>query len=160
MPAFGDESKKQKETVIVQLQAALDEAIKIFDFSIIKGRRPKEEQEQAFKDGATTKHWPDSLHNVLHPTDLARAVDLYPYPRPIWTDDLLKELTVTNGVAPTRSEVLRLIRDWARWYYLAGLLRGIAHMQGTELRQGCNWDSDSDFTDQNFDDIPHHEVPR
>jgi len=153
VPAFGKRSQEQKSTVTQKLKNILDSAIKIVDFSVICGRRSKEDQDKAFNNGYSKVQWPNSKHNTRAPEDLAKAVDLYPYPRPIWTGELVN---LVQRV--TRKEILPLVRDWARWYYLAGVIKGIAHEQGTDLRQGCDWDGDGDFTDQRFDDTPHHEM--
>jgi len=155
MPEFGKRSLEQRATVTQKLKNVADSVIKIFDFSFICGRRSKEDQNEAHRKGYSGVQWPNSKHNVKVSEDLAKAMDLYPYPRPIWTGELLKAL---DSNTLSRKETLRKLRDWARWYYLAGLVKGVAHEQGTNLRQGCDWDRDGDFTDQKFDDVPHHET--
>lgn len=155
MPNFGKRSQEQRATVTQKLKNIVDSAIKIFDFSFVCGRRSKEDQDEAYNKGYSKVQWPNSKHNTKVPEDLAKAMDLYPHPRPVWTKDLLNDI---DSNMLHKSEILKMLKDWARWYYLAGLIKGIAHEQGTDIRQGCNWDSDSDFTDQKFDDIPHHEI--
>jgi hypothetical protein len=49
---------------------------KLFDLTVVCGHRGQAEQEQAFQDHRSTKHWPESKHNTLP----SRAVDIAPYP--------------------------------------------------------------------------------
>jgi len=44
-----------------------------------------------------------------------------------------------------------------RHYYMAGMLRGIAHMMNIKIRSGADWDSDGQITDQSFMDLVHIE---
>ncbi len=44
-----------------------------------------------------------------------------------------------------------------RHYYMAGMLRGIAHMMDIKIRSGADWDSDGNITDQTFMDLVHIE---
>jgi len=51
--------------------------------------------------------------------------------------------------------------DWEntnRFFYLAGLVEGIAAMMGVKVRFGGDWDSDKDFSDQKFNDLVHFEI--
>lgn len=54
---------------------------KLIDLTVVCGHRGQAEQEQAFKDNHSTKHWPDSKHNLLP----SLAVDVAPYPTD-WND--------------------------------------------------------------------------
>lgn len=72
--------------------------------------------------------WPNSKHNPLP----SKAMDLAPYPVD-W-------------------------KDRERFFYLGGLIMGIAANMGINLRWGGNWDSDSDFKDERFIDLPHFEL--
>lgn len=51
--------------------------------------------------------------------------------------------------------------DWEdrdRFYYMGGMIRGIAKQMGIEIRFGGDWDSDGETKDNNFDDLVHIEV--
>jgi len=48
--------------------------------------------------------------------------------------------------------------DTRRFYYMAGLIRGIASELGYNIRLGADWDSDGQITDQTFHDINHVEL--
>jgi peptidoglycan L-alanyl-D-glutamate endopeptidase CwlK len=45
-----------------------------------------------------------------------------------------------------------------RHYYMAGMLRGIAHMMKITVRSGADWDSDGEIKDQKFNDLVHLEL--
>jgi len=128
MPHFGRSSKERLETCDPRIQEIMNELIKIYDCSIMCGHRPKEDQMAAFNEGRSKVTWPNSKHNSLP----SRAVDVVPFP--VDWDDL------------------------SRFYYMAGLIKGIAHQKGYKIRWGRDWDSDNDFNDQTFNDFPHFEV--
>ena len=108
-------------------------AIVPFDLSVTCGRRSRAAQEQAVRDGHSRVHWPNGKHNVEREGDLARAVDIHPYPID-WHDS-------------------------RRYLYLAGVMQAVAHARGIRLRWGGNWDGDGVLvTDQRLVDLPHFEL--
>jgi len=106
----------------------MNEVIKVYDCSILCGFRRKEEQDEAFNNGKSKVQWPNSKHNVLP----SNAVDVAPYPV-AWFG--------TN-----------------RFFFLAGLIKGIGWMKGYSVVWGADWDDNGDFTDQTFNDYGHFEV--
>ena len=51
--------------------------------------------------------------------------------------------------------------DWNNrdgFYYMGGMIRGIAHQMGLKVRFGGDWDSDGDTKDNSFDDLGHVEI--
>lgn len=53
--------------------------------------------------------------------------------------------------------------DWEdsqRFYAFAGYVIGIAESLGIAIRWGGDWNSNWDFTDQTFHDLPHFELRR
>jgi len=51
--------------------------------------------------------------------------------------------------------------DWKNrdgFYYMGGMIRGIAHQMGLKVRFGGDWDSDGDTKDNDFDDLVHVEI--
>jgi len=48
--------------------------------------------------------------------------------------------------------------DTRRFYYMGGVLRGVALSLGVNLRWGGDWDSDTEVKDQLFNDLVHVEV--
>jgi peptidoglycan L-alanyl-D-glutamate endopeptidase CwlK len=133
MPSFGTASKNRRATLDPRLRQIVNEAIKVFDFTIVCGHRGKKAQEKAFKDGKSQLHWPHSKHN----TKPSIAVDLAPY------DPQARRIDWNN-------------RD--RFVLLAGVILGIAHKMGVKLRWGGDWDSDTFMKDQRFHDRPHFEI--
>lgn len=128
MAEFGKISLARLHTCDYRLQDICKEAIKIIDFSVLEGHRPENRQNALFHENKTKVMWPDSKHNDFP----SLAVDIAPYPID-WED---KE----------------------RFYYLAGVMKGIALGKGISLRWGGDWDSDNDFSDQTFDDLVHFEL--
>ena len=50
--------------------------------------------------------------------------------------------------------------DTCRFYYFAGIVKGVAHEMGIPIRWGGDWDSDNDLRDQKFNDLVHFEIPK
>lgn len=131
MYSFGPTSQKKLETCDERLQALLNEAIKVIDFSVIEGHRTKELQDRYFKAKTSKLRWPNSKHNTYP----SLAVDIAPYP--------------IRWEGP---------KSAARFYYLQGIVMGLAVSMGIKIRFGGDWDGDGDITDQKFDDLPHIEL--
>jgi peptidoglycan L-alanyl-D-glutamate endopeptidase CwlK len=128
MPSFGSTSKERLSTIDHRLRMACEEAIKLYDFTVLVGHRTEQEQNKAFAEAKSKLHWPKSKHNQLP----SLAVDIAPYPID-WNDT-------------------------KRFYYLAGLMKGCAAKLGYKLRWGGDWDGDGDFKDQSFNDLVHFEI--
>lgn len=128
MPKFGKTSRKRLESCHPDLQRLFNEVIKHFDCTVLCGERTKEEQDEAYRTGMSTVKYPNSKHNNSPST----AVDVAPYPI-AW-------------------------KDTDRFYYFAGIVKGIAFGMGINIRWGGDWDSDTDLHDQIFMDLPHYEV--
>jgi len=110
MAHFSQHSLQQLNTLDPDLQRILKEAIKIRDFSIICGYRSKEDQEKAFNEGNSRKHYPHSKHNTLPSV----AVDIAPWPID-W-------------------------HNKARFIFLAGIIYCIAKRLGIKIRYGGSWE--------------------
>ena len=120
MPGFSDLSRLRLNTCHPKIIRVLEEAIKHNDFSVICGHRGEAEQNEAFNKGTSKLKWPDSKHNSAP----SRAVDIAPYPVD-W-------------------------KDLKRFYFLAGLVLGLATQMGIKLAWGGFWKS--------FPDFPHFEL--
>lgn len=150
MPKFGSTSKKNMEGVHPLLIQILEILVKLFDVSVICGVRTTQEQQDLYaigrtkdlnrkpvtsRDGVNKK----SKHQIQE-DGYGHAVDVTPYPID-WSEKH---------------------KNLARFYMMAGYAFAIADtvLEGTgyELRWGGDWDSDKDFADQNFDDLPHLEL--
>ncbi len=128
MPQFGKRSKERLETCHPRLQELFNEVVKNYDCSILQGTRSKEEQDKFFREGKSKVQYPNSKHNSTP----SMAVDVAPYPID-WNN--------TN-----------------RFYHFAGYVNGVADTMGINLRWGGDWDSDKDFSDNHFNDLPHFEI--
>ena len=130
MPSFSERSLRRLETCHPDLQRLFHEVVKHVDCMVIFGFRTREEQEQAFEDGNSDKHWPDSLHNKTP----SQAVDVAPYPVDWKNED--------------------------RFRAFGGFVLGVASQMGIPIRWGGDWDGDWDFSDQRLVDQPHFELRR
>lgn len=130
MPSFGKSSLDRLSQAHPDLQRLCHAAIEIIDFAVVCSYRGQAEQEKAVADGASTKHFPTSKHNRLP----SLAVDLCPY---------------RGGMQ---------WRDNEAFYYMAGIIKGLAASMDIAIRWGGDWDSDGDLHDQQLYDLPHIEV--
>ena len=136
MPHFGRVSMANLVTCDEKIQVICKEAIHVMDFSILEGFRATEKQEEYFKqgksklDGVTVKS--------KHQSRPSRAVDIMPYP------------AILGGV--------NVWEDTRRFYMLAGVMMAVSHNLSILLRWGGDWDSDQNFTEQSFNDLPHFEL--
>lgn len=128
MYQFGSRSTKNLAEAHSKLQALFNEVIKHYDCAVIEGFRSEEEQNKAYHAGKSKLKFPQSKHNDLP----SLAVDVIPWPVD-WNDK-------------------------SRFYYFGGLVKGIASQMGIKIRWGGDWDSDNDFKDQSFHDLPHFEL--
>lgn len=143
MITFGKASLAVRATLAPPLVVLVDDVAAFvpakFDFSLICGFRDKVAQEKAFADKASTKHWPDSMHNVeLDGRPFSLAVDVAPYDvdlkAPAWKDDL---------------RIARLI----------GIFDARAIVLGIPIRVGLDFDGDGRSRgDEKFIDAWHVEL--
>jgi peptidoglycan LD-endopeptidase CwlK len=128
MANFGRASTRRLDTCHPDLQKVFNEVIKIVDCSILCGHRNKEDQNEAVRQGRSKVSWPRGKHN----TTPSEAVDVAPYPID-W-------------------------QDRERFYFFAGVVLAVARQQGVDIRWGGDWNSNNDFKDQTFFDLPHFEL--
>jgi peptidoglycan L-alanyl-D-glutamate endopeptidase CwlK len=128
MPRLSNLSEQRLATCDERLQRLLREAIQHVDFTVLCGYRDRDEQDDAFRRGASTKRWPMSKHNRVPSV----AVDVAPYPVD-W-------------------------KDTARFARLAGYIERIAHEQGVSIRWGGDFDGDGRTSGERFIDMPHLEI--
>ncbi len=128
MPIFSNKSNILLSQCDARLQEVCNLAIEVMDFTIITGYRDKAAQDKAFAEGKSKLKWPDGKHNQSP----SQAIDIAPYPVD-WHDS-------------------------ARFMLLAGVILGIAHQRGINLRWGGNWNGDFNLKANKFDDIGHFEL--
>ena len=134
MAKFSQRSKTNLNECHKDLQHVLNYCIRYFDFSVIEGHRPKEEQNKAFAEGKSKLKYPKSKHN----SKPSMAADAVPYPID-W-------------------------KDVNRMRYFAGYVVAVGRMMydmgATEhlVRTGFDWDDDTELKDTRFQDGPHFEL--
>lgn len=128
MPQFSKISLERLATCDERLQQVFKEVIKHFDCKILEGHRGKEAQDRAFAEGKSQLKFPNGKHNKVP----SKAVDCAPFP--------------INW------------QDTKRFYYFAGFVIGIAKSMDINLRFGGDWDSDTQVSDNNFNDLVHFEI--
>lgn len=116
----------------------MNKVIETFDIIVIEGHRSVAVQQEYYKKGRFGNPGPivTQIDGVKkkgkHNYDPAKAVDVAPYPIN-WND-----------------------RE--QFVYMAGLILGIAHVYGINLRWGGDWDEDHNLIEEKFRDLPHFEV--
>jgi hypothetical protein len=85
------------------------------------------------------------------------AIDASPYPIDWRLEPALVKLLEAQGAnySKTMKEVVHNIK---RWYYWRGLIDGAATVLDSRVRGGHDWDGDTLFNDQKFDDLVHTEL--
>jgi peptidoglycan L-alanyl-D-glutamate endopeptidase CwlK len=138
MPTFGTTSRARLDTCHPKLQLIFNHVVHNYDCTVLCGHRDKRNQDLVFKAGRSTVSWPSSKHNSFP----SKAIDIAPYPIN-WGE---------KGTPKDRQKAL------ARFYHFAGYVKATAEDLGIRLRWGGDWDSDLEFKDQSFDDLPHFEL--
>ncbi len=163
MPNFGRKSQEIKSTINPMLALLCDNVVKYFDITLIQGRRGKTEQNNLFADKLSQLQWPDSKHNAdefaQYPDDLSMAVDVAPWPIPFKWGDLKSRKVVARDLQwKERVKFYQMVAifkyEWAR------IQDNNLSARNYELRFGADWDSDNDYRDQSFDDLPHIELEK
>ena len=128
MPQFGNASRRRLQTCDARLRRVFEEVVKHCDCTVLCGHRGQEEQDKAYEEGRSKVRWPNGKHN----SNPSRAIDVAPYPI-----------------------------DWEnldRFYYFSGYVMNEARHQGVKLRWGGDWDSDTEVSDNSFNDLVHFEL--
>ena len=131
---YSTRSLGRLETCHRDLIVLFHKVVLAWDNTILFGHRKEEEQELAFEEGRSTKHWPDSKHNKFP----SLAVDAAP-----WHSDEIPPLNWGN---------------LERWRAFGGFVMGVVYQMGIKLRWGGDWDGDWNFKDQRLVDMPHFEL--
>ena len=109
MAKFSEKSLQKLDTCSPLLREVAKEAIKVVDFSVLWGHRPKNVQDRLFEEGHSRLRWPHSRHNSWP----SHAFDLAPWPID-W-------------------------EDRERFFFLGGVIVGIGEEKGVPLRWGGAW---------------------
>lgn len=155
MPSFGSNSRDRRDTLHPVLQRLCDRVVAYTDITILVGHRNRVDQAQAFRQGRSTKQFPDSKHN----TTPSVAVDASPFPIPDGWGEL--------DAASAKGRDLEW-KERVKFYQMAAVFRHEwERMQHEDpvaalyrLRWGGDWDRDGDYRDNTFDDLVHFEIIR
>ena len=128
---FSQKSLERIETCEPDLQMVLSKVMEwqLMDFTVLCGVRTLEEQKKLVADGKSRTMNSKHLPNRF---GMSEAVDIAPYPID-WNDS-------------------------KRFFMLSGLVHAAAAELNVKIRWGGDWDSDGDFKDQSFIDLPHFEL--
>jgi peptidoglycan L-alanyl-D-glutamate endopeptidase CwlK len=126
---FSASSQSKLETCHPDLQKLFSEVIKHYDCTVVCGHRSEAEQEEARRKGNSKLSYPNSKHNQTP----SLAVDVLPYPFKSWED--------TN-----------------RFHHFAGFVLATAVQLGIKIRWGGDFNSDLNFKNDSFVDMPHFEL--
>ena len=141
---YGRKSRAQLGTCDPRLRAIFEKLIEFIDVSVLEGRRTFAQQlrniGKKVSKTINSRHIPRKDDGSIDSGGLAKAVDAAPYPIK-W---------------PDRSRDRE--KQIARFYYMQGAIRAIAHYEDIPIRAGVDWDGDGDFFDQTFDDLGHVEL--
>lgn len=151
MPRYGRISQQHYEELHPKLKRILDIAIQHWDNSIIDAGRTKREQTINVQKGVSktmkSKHLVDTT-NTDPTDDVARAMDTMPYP--------INWIAITKGLNALKKADPEM--QAAEAFAYIGFIQGIAAALGIKVHSGVDWDSDRDFSDHSFLDMPHTEL--
>jgi len=134
MASYGKVSKARLAQAHPDLQRWANRLILVFDHTVVCSYRDEEAQEDAFRNGKSKVHWPNSRHNTLP----SLALDLAPWD---------SEIGVIDWTA----------RD--RFILLAGMGLQLAKEMSLPITWGGDWDGDTFLRDHDFLDFPHYQLP-
>jgi peptidoglycan L-alanyl-D-glutamate endopeptidase CwlK len=140
VPRFGAVSRANLAEVHPDLQQIYNIAIQHWDCAILDGDRTVAEQRKNVAKGVS------KTMNSKHIGGF--AVDAMPFP--VDWNAIQKGLDAIKK-ADGGMQV-------AEAYMFQGFIAGIAAALGIKVRQGVDWDSDRDFANQTFHDLPHTEL--
>jgi peptidoglycan L-alanyl-D-glutamate endopeptidase CwlK len=141
--SYSARSKQHLATCHPVLIRVMEYVLTLYDHVIIEGHRGKEAQNAAFAAGHSKLRWPNGNHNQLP----SIAVDAAPYD------------PVTKGVNwNTDHRTAAGMANIKRFYHFAGLVQGVAHRMNVPIRWGGDWNTNTRFDDQTFDDLVHFEL--
>ena len=134
---FSQRSLDRLSGVDHRLQDLAFAVLQVHDCTILYGLRTNSEQARLVSEGKSRTM--NSRHLTGH------AIDMSPYPV-LWPDQTDDEKEREHRVN--------------RFYFFAGIVKGIAFRLGVPFRWGGDWDSDNVLNDQRFMDLVHFEIPK
>jgi len=145
VPSFGAVSRGNLVGVDQRLIDIANGVVAYWDCSVTDGVRTVEEQRKNIARGVSktmnSKHLPQA-------DGKSHAIDIVPYPVN-WT-------LIERGYAAIKHATGGM--EVAEMYAFAGFVDGYAAAKGINLRSGYDWNTNRQFEDQSFLDLPHHEL--
>lgn len=137
MPAFSLTSRGRLDSCHPDLIRVMERVIEVIDFSVLYGHRSVEVQQNLYAQGRTVPGQIvtniDGVRKLSkHNHSPSLAVDVAPYPID-W-------------------------EDHDRFLVLGGFVMATARELGIGLRWGNDWDSDWNYKEHSFRDLPHFEL--
>ena len=136
MASWGLQSRTRLAECHRDQQRVFNEAIRIYNMTVIWGHRGEAAQNAAYQKRASKKKWPHSNHNSLPST----AIDVAPWPQVYGRND-------------EERKTIHL-----EFIYMAGIVMTVAHYLEVEMRWGGDWDRDLTIADEHFKDLGHFEL--
>jgi peptidoglycan L-alanyl-D-glutamate endopeptidase CwlK len=152
MPHYSKRSEKRLATCTARIITVFTLVIRYVDHVIICGHRTKKDQNDAFAAKKSRLKYPFSKHNKWP----SKGIDAGPY-NPETKNVDWPDAEVGKVVTTSHPDAWKYIKTLARWYYFGGFVLGAAFALGIKLRWGGDWDRDTIFIDQKFDDLAHFE---
>lgn len=151
MASFGTASRANLVDVNSTLVKIANGVVGFWDCSVTDGVRSIEEQRKNVARGVSktmdSKHLPQPDKDPKE-NGKAKAIDIVPYPVN-WT-------AIEKGYAAIKHVSGGM--EVAEMYAFAGFVDGYAAALGINLRSGYDWNTNRQFEDQSFLDLPHHEM--
>lgn len=142
MYKFGEKSQTKLDSCHPDIQKIMNEAIKIYDFSVLEGHRTAEKQKEYYDKGLSKLDGKYKLSK--HQSNPSMAIDIMPY---------------AKGFNPFVD-----YKGTESFYYLAGIIKSISsnlYNSGEishKILWGGNFNNDKYFNNDNFLDLPHFEL--
>jgi peptidoglycan L-alanyl-D-glutamate endopeptidase CwlK len=132
MAEYGMHSTAALATCCDHLQRLFNEVVRHRDNRILEGHRSNGRQDLMFAQGMSKLRAGESEHNQVP----SNAVDAAPW---------------------FKSKPNIRWNDHKSFYRFVGFVEGVAAKMGLDIRVGADWDSDGEWWDQSFHDLPHFE---
>lgn len=145
MPNFGAASRANLVGVDDRLVKIANGVVGYWDCSVTDGVRTIEEQRKNVAKGVSktmdSKHLPQA-------DGKGHAIDIVPFP--------VNWNAIEKGYSAIKHATGGM--EIAEMYAFAGFVDGYAAALGINLRSGYDWNTNRQFEDQSFLDLPHHEL--
>ena len=129
---FSEHSVKHLATCDVRLQQLAFALIQHVDFRVLEGHRTLARQKELHEQGFT------KVLKGKHNEYPSKAFDLLP--------------------VPVNLDEMSVWKDKPRFFQFAGFVRGVASELRIPIRHGGDWDSDFNYAEHSFLDLPHFEL--